>query len=458
MSLSVAVASARAQTPGRAELLVLAPHPDDESLMTAGVLAAAVKRGKRVVVAYATNGDLGCERSGLTRDGEALAALGVLGVPVRSVYFLGYPDGHLSDLGASTLAPLARRDSAANCTAGNTTYAIKNADLHRVLTGGPAPYAAAAFVGDLAALLDRVQPRDIYVSHPVDYHLDHAFTYAYLRRALEHLPSWRPRAVRVHRSLVHVGGCWPTAKSPAVAAPQCPEVRFQPGTAWPELPPPYQAYEPNEARALPAEMLRATAEQNPKFMAIAAHKTQTGPRPPLSYLFSFVRRSEPFWSEILESDADGTIRRRASAGVVAGRVEAKTEFAASDHGYVRTVVQQAPLRCNVFTGSADPSMTLKFLVYNGVGYTLRIEKDVVVLVHEPDRELRRWPVPADAAAPHAYSVSVDPRPDEHGIAELTVRRDWEVLGVAVDVEPILAGDALVVNVDPKRSRPACRAW
>lgn len=459
LSLALVARHAHAQAPGRADLLVLAPHPDDESLMAAGVLAAAVKRGKRVAIAYATNGDLGCERNGLTRDGEALAALGVLGVPAKSVYFLGYPDGHLSDLGAEPLAPLARRDAAAKCISGNTTYAVKNGDLHSVLTGSPAPYAAASFVGDLAALLDRVQPHDIYVSHPVDHHLDHAFTYAYLRRALEHLPSWRPTTVRVHRSLVHFGGCWPTAKTPAVdGVPQCPDVKFQPAASWPELPSPYQGYKPNEARALPAEMQRAEPEQNPKFMAIAAHKTQTGPRPPLSYLFSFVRKSEPFWSETLGTDADGTIRRRAPAGVVAGRVEAKAEFAATDHGYVRTVVQQAPLRCSVFTDSAEPSMNLKFLVTKGVGYTLRIEKDAVVLVHEPDRELRRWPVPTDAAASHAYSVSVDPRPDEHGIAELTVRRDWEVLGVAVDVEPLVAGEEIGVSVDPKRSRPACRAW
>lgn len=449
----------------RADILVLAPHPDDESLMTAGVLADAVRRGQRVAVAFATNGDLGCERNGLTREGEAIRALSLLGVAEKNVYFLGYPDGHLAALGGSVLAPLERRDRRGACISGNTTYAVKGAggtDLHSHLVGAPAPYVSSSLVGDLAALLDRVQPRDIYVSHPVDHHLDHAFTYTYLRRALEHLPSWRAakRGVRVHRALVHLGGCWPTAKTPPGKGPaQCPAVRFEIRAGWPELPAPYARYKPNEERPVSAAMRDVNPDKNPKVLAIAAHETQTGPRPPLSYLYSFARRSEPFWLETLGADADGTVRRTPARGAEIGRVEPKAEFAATEAGFVRTVVQHAPIRCHLFADASEPSMNFKFMVGKGGGYTLRIEPSSVALVHEPDRELRRWPLPAEPnAGPHTYSVSVDPRGDEAGIAELTVRRDWEVLGVAVDTEPLLDGEELGVSVDPKRSRPTCRAW
>ena len=449
----------------RADLLVLAPHPDDESLMTAGVLADAIRRGKRVVVAFATNGDLGCERNGLVRETEALRALATLGVPADHVFFLGYPDGHLAALGGSALAPLQRRSTAGACITGNTTYANQGAggtDLHSLLNGTPAPYAASSLVGDLAALLDRVQPRDIYVSHPVDHHLDHAFTYTYLRRALEHLPTWRAAKtrVRVHRSLVHLGGCWPTAKTPAGAGvPKCPDVRFEPTAGWPELPSPYQRYKPNEERPVLPEMRRTDPTKNPKIVAIASHETQTGPRPPLSYLYSFARRSEPFWLETLSADADGTIRRAPPTDLQVGRVEPKAEFAAGDDGYWQAVVQHAPIRCNVFVDAAEPSMNLRMLVNKESGYTLRVEPDAVALVHEPGRELRRWPLPPDPnPSSHTYSVSIDPRSDEAGIAELTVRRDWEVLGVAVDTDPISDGERLGVSVDPKRSRPTCRAW
>lgn len=427
--------------------------------MAAAVLADAVQHGKRVVVAYATNGDFGCERNGYVREREALAALAVLGVPANRVYFLGYPDGHLAELGAATLAPLARRDAAAVCTSGNTTYAANGADLHSVLTGSAAAYTAGSLVGDLASLLEQVRPRDIYVSHPLDHHLDHAFTYAYLRRALEHLPSWRPSGLRVHRALVHFGGCWPNASTPPGAGtPLCPAVRFAPAAAWPELPAPYQRYRPNEQRASPTAMRSTDPEHNPKFQAIAAHATQTGPRPPLSYLFGFARRSEPFWSERLGVDSDGTLRRLRPAHALRGQIVPSGELAVTERGYVQPMLQRAPLRCSVFADATASSMTLRFLARKGVGYTLRIESDAVVLVHEPDRELRRWPVPAEAAAAHAYSVSVDPRVDENGIAELTVRRDWEILGVAVDVAPLLEGDELGVSIEPKRSRPICRPW
>jgi hypothetical protein len=78
--------------------------------------------------------------------------------------------------------------------------------------------------------------------------------------------------------LVHLGGCWPTAKTPAGGGvPKCPDVRFEPAAGWPELPSPYQRYKPNEERPVLPEMRRPDPEKNPKIVAIAAHQTQTGP-------------------------------------------------------------------------------------------------------------------------------------------------------------------------------------
>ena len=53
--------------PGSADVLVLAPHPDDEVLMAAGVIDRAVKQGLRVEVVLRTNGDFTCKRDGRVR-------------------------------------------------------------------------------------------------------------------------------------------------------------------------------------------------------------------------------------------------------------------------------------------------------------------------------------------------------------------------------------------------------
>lgn len=82
-----------------ATLVAFHAHPDDECITTGGTLAKAVDDGHRVVVVYATRGELGESPDGLLAPGESLverrhrevmrstAALGV-----HRVEFLGYRD------------------------------------------------------------------------------------------------------------------------------------------------------------------------------------------------------------------------------------------------------------------------------------------------------------------------------------------------------------------------------
>jgi len=83
-------------------LVTFHAHPDDEALLTAGVMAKAAAAGHRVVAVYATDGEAGdADRStygtGDTlrrhRRAEAEAAAAVLGV--ARVVFLGYGDSGL---------------------------------------------------------------------------------------------------------------------------------------------------------------------------------------------------------------------------------------------------------------------------------------------------------------------------------------------------------------------------
>src|SRR5690606_33935075 len=77
-------------------------HPDDETYLAAGVMAAARDHGQRVVCATATAGERGTDdpdtwppdRLGRVRRWEAAAAMAVLGV--REHLVLGLPDGDLA--------------------------------------------------------------------------------------------------------------------------------------------------------------------------------------------------------------------------------------------------------------------------------------------------------------------------------------------------------------------------
>lgn len=101
------------QRPG-ARLLVLAPHPDDESLAAGGLIQRAIALGVPVGVVFASDGEnnpwpqrllerrlwIGPRQREVWADrrrGEAAAALHALGEPIHAVR-LGWPDGGLTRL------------------------------------------------------------------------------------------------------------------------------------------------------------------------------------------------------------------------------------------------------------------------------------------------------------------------------------------------------------------------
>jgi LmbE family N-acetylglucosaminyl deacetylase len=79
-------------------------HPDDEAYLSAGIMAAAVDAGNRVVCVTATRGELGSldpvrwppETLASVREAELDACLAVLGV--REHIWLDYPDGGCADV------------------------------------------------------------------------------------------------------------------------------------------------------------------------------------------------------------------------------------------------------------------------------------------------------------------------------------------------------------------------
>jgi LmbE family N-acetylglucosaminyl deacetylase len=127
-------------------ILSIWAHPDDETYLAAGVMAAARDNGQRVVCASATAGEHGTgdpdawppARLGPVRRWEAAAALAVLGVGEHHI--LGVPDGSAADHEAAGVAWAGhlldeiRPDAVLTFGADGMTYHPDHIAVHRWVT------------------------------------------------------------------------------------------------------------------------------------------------------------------------------------------------------------------------------------------------------------------------------------------------------------------------------------
>jgi LmbE family N-acetylglucosaminyl deacetylase len=187
-----------ARLPRPLDVLIVAPHPDDEALGCTGVMLQAIDRGQRVGIALLTNGDAfpkaaaivsGKTVDALTpadqlklaahRQGQTLEAMGNIGVARADMLFLAYPDGGLQTLLASEPDALYRQALSGK----EETYPARMPDYHSTRHGKPAPYTKAAIVGDLAEILRERRPTDVYITNDADQHPDHRAALDLVREA-----------------------------------------------------------------------------------------------------------------------------------------------------------------------------------------------------------------------------------------------------------------------------------
>lgn len=127
-------------------ILSIWAHPDDETYLAAGIMAAARDAGQRVVCVAATAGERGTtdpddwppRRLGQVRRWEAAASMAVLGVQEHRV--LGLPDGSLAEHEAWGVASIAelleevRPDTILTFGADGMTFHPDHIAVHRWVT------------------------------------------------------------------------------------------------------------------------------------------------------------------------------------------------------------------------------------------------------------------------------------------------------------------------------------
>ena len=198
---------------GYQRLLVLAPHCDDETLGSAGLILAAQRSGIEVKVVIATNGDgylfatmedfhriyphaSDFIRMGEARQLESLAAMQTLGLSPDQIIFLSYPDRGTPEMWND------------NWSASNPYFSphSKVAQSPYKNTYNPqSVYAGEDYLADLESILAAYRPDLIIYPHPDDVHPDHwglsVFTRLAVAMAEQATPAYHPDtyAYLVHR-------------------------------------------------------------------------------------------------------------------------------------------------------------------------------------------------------------------------------------------------------------------
>jgi LmbE family N-acetylglucosaminyl deacetylase len=193
-------------------VLIVSPHPDDESLACAGVIEKAVNRSIPVKVVLMTNGDGyfhdaevfyktlsptadNYRNMGFMRREETIRAMRKLGLSQKDIIFLSYPDGGLNSLWTENWDHNRPHVGLNGNMACSYPFAFQPG----------ASYSGLSIVDNLSEIIKEFRPTMVYYPDSSDFHHDHWATGAFVQYALiENGYSGIELTYLVHQ------GDWPT--------------------------------------------------------------------------------------------------------------------------------------------------------------------------------------------------------------------------------------------------------
>ena len=232
-------------------VLVVAPHPDDETIASAGVIRYCIKNNIPVYVVVVTDGGSG--NLGVTRYHESLNATKILGLPSNNITFFEYVQGIDSLFNENWDKPI--------LVFGNHTpnFAYQK----------NAPYTGVSLEKNMETVITDFKPTIIIYPNPNDSNPDHWGTSSFVQYATNNLNY----TGQMYTYLVHVSSVWPFPRG------------YFPQTY---ILPPYFLAKQNKWVVFPIE----NSDEKLKFKAINSYKSQLNNDP--TYLLSFVRKNELF--------------------------------------------------------------------------------------------------------------------------------------------------------------------
>lgn len=254
-------------------VLVVAPHPDDETLAAGGLVRRCTASGKQVMVVVVTCGDgfrriVGAYRTptgtvspyirlGEARAEESRKAADVLGLPSAGLVFLGYPDGAMAALWDGAWDRPSVGVNGASAVPYDFAYRPG------------AKYEASSVAGDLSSIVASFAPTAVVYPDPEDSNTDHWAVNAFTELTLDRTRTTARRLTYlVHRG--HFPFPWSYVPGDWIVPPRA---LAGVGTEW-----------------LSAAVSRE--DERLKESALMVYKSQQRAIEP--FLSSFVRRNELF--------------------------------------------------------------------------------------------------------------------------------------------------------------------
>ncbi|MGB9679247.1 MAG: PIG-L deacetylase family protein [Thermoanaerobacteraceae bacterium] len=258
-------------------ILVIVPHPDDETIGTAGIIQRAIKLKKPILLIVVTSGEaykkaaiaffkkakLTSEdyyKFGLKRQQETINAMELLGLRRENIIFLGFSDG--------TMKFLWSQNWSKNFPKVSSTTKVNYVPYDTAYKKGIS-YTGQSVVEVLSEIIDNFKPTDIYYPVSDDMHPDHSAVHNFVKYVI----LSKNLNLNEHQFLVH----------------------------HPEWPVPWGS-DINKAMLPPTDMVKSNTtwesfvlekdEILTKHSAILKYKTQTEMMKP--FLMAFIRKTELF--------------------------------------------------------------------------------------------------------------------------------------------------------------------
>ncbi|MFH1440867.1 MAG: PIG-L family deacetylase [Candidatus Omnitrophota bacterium] len=270
-------------------VLIIAPHPDDETIGCAGIIQKAAAAGADVRVLYLTNGDhnqlafMVYEKRLTIRKGEfihmgevrrkeAITAMKVLGLEENKLIFLGYPD-----FGTLTIF---RKFWQENKPYKSILTRVNSVPYKEDFSYGN-PYTGISILNDFKKVLMEFRPNKVFVTSSIDINSDHKAACLFLQIALSDLQKELPPP-EIYTYLIHWKG-WPSPRNYHADSWILPPKEF------------------SGSQVTWYKNILTPQEEQKKYKATLCYKSQT--QSSAFYLLAFVRKNELF-GQYLPIDLD----------------------------------------------------------------------------------------------------------------------------------------------------------
>lgn len=239
------------------KVLIIAPHPDDETIGCAGVIRYCVENNISVKVVVLTDGYLSASPE--ERHDESVNAMNTLGLPPDDIIFLGYADGTLPKLLTKNWKYNNPYDINGTTTNRNYPYSYQQ----------NASYSGESLYYNLMEIINKYQPTVVFYPDSEDEQIDHWASNAFIEYVLAKINYKGSK----YTYIVHDAPDWP---SPRTYAPEA------------SLTPPVELTDINyKWVAFPLDEYQERLKE-------AALDNYTSQISPDSYIKSFIRQNELF--------------------------------------------------------------------------------------------------------------------------------------------------------------------